>query len=143
VDNGDANGLLDGVPGGHPGGIPHGDPNGVPGGLPNGVLASLGELPGNDEPIRLVGDVRPPELLVRINPDYPELARTSKVEGKVILEIVVGRSGEVEEVKVLRSHPLFDAAATEAVRRWKYAPALQSGRPVKVYITVVVDFRLK
>ena len=71
------------------------------------------------------------------------MARKARAEGKVILEIVVGRTGEVEDVKVLKSNPLFDHASVEAVRRWKYQPALQGGRPVKVYLTVIVEFGLK
>jgi protein TonB len=61
----------------------------------------------------------------------------------VILEIVVTRNGDVADVKVLKSHPLFDQAAIAAVKKWRYNPALQSGRPVKVFMTVVVDFKLK
>jgi len=108
--------------------------------VPGGVL---GGLPGEDQPIYLTGDVRPPERTVFVKPAYPEVARKARAEGKVILEIVVGRTGEVEDVKILKSNPLFDAAAMEAVRKWKYQPALQSGRPVKVFLTVIVDFNLK
>jgi len=144
---GEEGGEAGGVPGGRIGGTPGGDPNGVFGGTldgdPSGVPGGFGVGPGTDEPIRLIGDIRPPERILKIEPLYPELARRSRAEGKVILEIVVGRGGDVEGVKVLKSHPLFDEAAVEAVSQWKYEPALQSGRPVKVYMTVVVDFRLK
>jgi protein TonB len=147
VEAGETGGEIGGVPGGKVGGTPGGDPNGVfEGSLdgdPDGVPGGLGIAPGGDEPIRLMGDIRPPERILKIEPLYPDLARRSRAEGKVILEIVVGRGGDVEGIEVLKSHPLFDEAAIEAVRQWKYAPALQSGRPVKVYMTVVVDFRLK
>lgn len=71
------------------------------------------------------------------------MARQARAEGKVILEIIVGRTGSIEEVTVLRSHPLFDQAAVAAVRRWKYRPALQAGMPVKVRMTLVVSFELQ
>jgi protein TonB len=128
------------VPGGVVGGVVGGVIGGVLGGVPGGVL---GGLPGEDQPIYLTGDVRAPERTTFIKPDYPEVARKARAEGKVILEIVVGRTGEVEQVKLLKSNPLFDQAAIEAVKKWKYTPALQSGRPVKVYLTVIVDFNLK
>ena len=78
-----------------------------------------------------------------MKPVYPEVARKARAEGKVILEIVVDRTGDVEAVKVLRSNPLFDQAAIEAVKMWKYQPAFQGGRPVRVYLTVVVEFSLR
>lgn len=128
-------------------GVPGGDPNGTPDGVIGGQGGEGAGLPidGGDQeaPLYLIGDVRPPERVVFVKPEYPEMARKSRAEGKVILEIVVGRTGEVETVKVLKSQPLFDQAAIEAVTRWKYQPALQSGRPVRVYLTVIVDFGLK
>ena len=90
----------------------------------------------------MVGDVRPPELLLKVQPQYPEIARRARIEGKVVLEAVIDGSGNVVNVRVLRSVPLLDGAATEAVKQWKYRPARQNGRPVKVYFTVIVDFTL-
>ncbi len=55
---------------------------------------------------------------------YPDVARKARGEGKVIVEVVIGRTDDVEDVKVLKSNPLFDQAAVEAVRKWKYQPAL-------------------
>jgi len=144
IDDGDPEGVEGGARGGDRDGVPFGDPNGIPGGDPHGIPGGTGTSGALDEePIRLTGAVRPPVLLRKVTPDYPEIARISRREGKVILEIVVGRDGEVEGVTILRSDPLFDEAAAEAVRRWEYEPALQSGRPVKVLMTVVVQFRLK
>ncbi|MCI0603649.1 energy transducer TonB [bacterium] len=60
-----------------------------------------------------------------------------------MLEAVITKTGTVEEVKVLRSlHPVMDQAALNAVKQWKYKPAVLNGRPVKVYFTVTVTFRL-
>jgi protein TonB len=91
----------------------------------------------------MTGDVRPPERLVFIKPEYPQEARDRKEEGKVVLEIIVDREGAVADAKVLKSNPTFDEAALKAVRLWKYKPATKDGRPVKVYLTVIVDFTLK
>jgi len=124
--------------------MPGGDPRGVLGGItegfPRGVLEGL---PALDEPLHLLGDVRPPEKVRHVDPAYPELARRVRAQGTVILRIVIGREGAVEEVEVLRSHPLFDTAAIQAVRQWRYRPAVQAGRAVRVYQTVRVEFRLE
>jgi len=147
-DSADPDGIEGGKKGGIAGGLPDGDPGGVLDGIPGGNKDGLpgGEGIGpieQDAPLYLTGEVRPPERTTFVKPEYPEMARKVRAEGRVILEIVVGRDGDVETVKVIRSSPLFDRAAVEAVSRWKYQPALQSGRPVRVYLTVIVDFGLK
>ncbi|MGH9866627.1 MAG: energy transducer TonB [Candidatus Polarisedimenticolia bacterium] len=140
-------GFPGGMEGGIEGGATGGHSQGAMGGLPGGEGAAVdGGLPGawsdEDVPVYLTGEVRPPQRTTFVKPEYPEIARRARAEGKVILEIVVGRTGEVESVRVLRSQPLFDQAAIEAVARWRYNPALQSGQPVRVYLTVIVEFGL-
>ena len=76
-----------------------------------------------------------------VPPVYPPLAVRAKVQGVVILEAVVDRQGRVEEVKVLRSIPLLDAAAIAAVRQWRYSPLLLNGQPERFVLTVTVSFR--
>src|SRR5262245_52542139 len=124
--------AADGSGGGDSGG--GGDLPGTMGGGPGGGGTGTdggtdGDGPGGDAPVYLTGDVRPPRRTAFVKPEYPEMARKARAEGKVILEIVVGRTGEIEDIRVLRSAPLFDQAAIEAVARWRYQPALQSGRP--------------
>jgi len=140
---GEVDGVVGGDPDGVPGGAVGGSPDGIPGGMIDGIPGSpLAALPETDQPIYLVGEIRPPVRTGFVKPEYPAVARKARVPGTVILEIVVGRSGDVESVKILRSDPLFDEAAIEAVKRWKYKPALQSGRPVRVYLTVRIEFGL-
>ena len=82
----------------------------------------------------------------RVRPDYPEAARRARLEGQVILEVVVGADGAVGAVSVLRVRPTelgFEQAALEAVGRWRYEPATQNGVAVAVRITIVVDFTLR
>ncbi|HJZ12475.1 MAG TPA: energy transducer TonB, partial [Acidobacteriota bacterium] len=74
---------------------------------------------------------------------YPEVARRARIQGTVILEAVITKTGTVEEMKILRAlHPVLDQAAMNAVKQWKYKPAVLNGRPVKVYFTVTVNFQL-
>lgn len=98
---------------------------------------------GGDDIVRPGGAVRAPELLRRVDPQYPEAARKARIEGVVILDAVIAASGEVEEVRVLRSAgKLLDDAAARALRQWTYRPATLNGRAVRVLLTVTVDFRV-
>jgi protein TonB len=124
------------------GGVEGGVPGGVLGGVLGGVVGGTGPGTG-DEPLRVGGDVKAPQLVNRVEPSYPEAARKARMEGVVILEAIITANGNVEEVKVLKSvNPLLDAAATRAVQQWRYRPATLNGRAVRVYLTVTVTFNL-
>ena len=84
-----------------------------------------------------------PRKIADATPMYPAVARTARVEGVVILEAVIDAAGRVESVRVLRSIPLLDQAAVEAVRQWIYTPTLLNGVPVPVIMTVTVNFTLQ
>lgn len=96
-----------------------------------------------EEPVRAMGEIKPPRLLHRVEPEYPELARKAGVQGVVILEATTDVYGRVQSVRVLRSVPLFDQAAIEAVRQWIYEPMIINGRPRPVTFTVTIIFQLK
>jgi protein TonB len=124
-------------------GVEGGVEGGVPGGVVGGVVGGTGPGTGEGEPLRVGGDVKPPQLINKVEPSYPEAARKARMEGVVILEAIITASGTVEEVKVLKSvNPLLDAAATRAVQQWRYRPATLNGRAVRVYLTVTVTFNL-
>ena len=93
------------------------------------------------------GDVSNPALIpeTRIEPVYPELARVARLEGNVILQAIIHSDGTVGDVEILRCNRPnmgFEDAAAAAVQTWRYKPALQNGRPVEVYFTVFVEFKL-
>jgi protein TonB len=88
------------------------------------------------------GEVKAPALVERVEPEYPSLALRAQVHGVVILEAVVDREGRVEDLRVLRSIPLLDRAAIDAVRQWRYSPLLLNGRPEGFVLTVTVSFSL-
>ena len=94
------------------------------------------------KPVRAGGLVREPKKIVDVPPVYPPFAQQARVEGIVILEAVLDERGNVDRVRVLRSAPLLDQAAIDAVRAWKYTPTLLNGVPVQVLMTVTVQFRL-
>ena len=87
--------------------------------------------------------MQPPRKVVDVRPLYPALAQSARKEGVVILEAVIDARGHVESVRVLRSIPLLDQAAVEAVRQWVFTPTLLNGVPVPVVMTVTVNFTLQ
>jgi periplasmic protein TonB len=140
---GEEGGVPGGVEGGVTGGVEGGVPGGVIGGVPGGVIGGTPSGMGDEVPMRITAEVRQPKLVNKVEPPYPEVARRARIEGVVILEAVITKTGTVEEVKVIRAlHPVLDQAALNAVKKWKYEPAVLNGRPVKVYFTVTVTFRL-
>jgi periplasmic protein TonB len=94
-------------------------------------------------PFRVGGTVREPRKIVDVRPVYPPIAQSARIEGIVILEAVINERGLVERVKVLRSVPLLDAAAVEAVGQWRYTPTLLNGSPVSVLMTITLNFTLR
>jgi protein TonB len=90
-------------------------------------------------------DVTEPELVSRIDPQYPADAKSEKVSGEVRLEVTIDSDGSVISVKTLKNPDArLTQAATEAVKQWKYKPALtKAGKPVQVVATVTVNFKLK
>ncbi len=115
------------------GGDSNGSDGGVFGGTGDGPL-----IPG-------IHGVTQPELETKVQPDYPEMARLARTSGRVILQAVIQPDGSVGEIQVLRCNRPnlgFEEAAIGAVKQWRYRPATQNGRPVAVYFTVMVEFRV-
>jgi len=81
-------------------------------------------------------------LIHRVQPDYPALARQVRVQGKVVLRAMISREGSIENLQVLSGHPMLVRAAVDAVRQWRYRPYLLNGEPVEVETEVTVNFVL-
>lgn len=88
-------------------------------------------------------DVPPPRRVKFVPPAYPEDAIQMGVEGAVSIEVRIDEQGKVVDAKVIKSIPLLDQAALDAVRQWEYAPTLKDGRPIQLSATVTVAFSLK
>jgi TonB family protein len=104
--------------------------------LPAGVfrVASVGSK---------AGDITPPRLITRTDPEYSDIARQLKWQGTVVLWLVVDASGSVQNVQV--TQPLgagLDEKAIATVSQWKFDPAMKDGKPVAVAIAVEVNFRI-
>jgi TonB family protein len=92
--------------------------------------------------LRVGGNIRQPAKIADARPVYPPEAKAAGVQGVVIVESVIGVEGSVIETKVLRSIPLLDQAAIEAVRQWRFTPTLLNGAPAEVVMVVTVNFTL-
>ncbi len=90
--------------------------------------------------VRVGGAIRVPVKTRHVDPAYPPIALQARVQGVVILEALVDTDGRVADARVLRSIPLLDQAAVEAVRQWEYQPTLLNGQPVPVIMTATVQF---
>jgi protein TonB len=94
-------------------------------------------------PVRVGGEIKAPVKLVNVPPIYPEEAKDARVQGVVIIEAVVDASGTVGQTRVLRSIPMLDQAAVDAVKQWVFTPTLLNGAPAPVIMTVTVNFTLQ
>ena len=88
------------------------------------------------------GEIEEPRKTRHVNPVYPRDAVAARIKGVVILECTISPQGKVVHVRTLRSVPMLDDAAIEAVRQWEYTPTLLNGVPVPVIMTVTVNFKL-
>jgi protein TonB len=119
----------------------------IPGGVTDGV-ESLAPPPPPPPPelpkiVRAVHLVTPPSKVHHVAPAYPAFAQAMRLEGIVIIQATIGVDGRVVDATVLRSVPLLDAPAIDAVRQWRYTPTTLNGQPVAVMMTVTVNFRLQ
>jgi protein TonB len=107
------------------------------------MVALLGIPTAAQQVVRVGGNVQAPRPVKHVDAVYPEEAKAAGVSGVVIIEALVGTNGSVAEAHVLRSIPLLDQAALDAVLQWQYEPTLLNGEPVEVLMTVTVNFSLQ
>jgi protein TonB len=91
--------------------------------------------------VRVGGKIEPPIKMNDVQPVYPAIAKNAGVTGVVIIEATIGPDGKVIDAKVLRSVPLLDQAALDAVRQWEYRPTFLNGVAVPVIMTVTINFK--
>jgi protein TonB len=82
------------------------------------------------------------DLVRKVLPVYPPLARTARIQGQVVLQAVISKQGAIEDLKLLAGHPMLVPAAIEAVRQWRYRPYLLNNEPVEVETQITVNFSL-
>ncbi|MDQ6678407.1 MAG: energy transducer TonB [Acidobacteriota bacterium] len=92
--------------------------------------------------IRVGGRVADANILLRIQPQYPPLARQARIQGTVRFNVVIGQDGHLQNLQLVSGHPLLVQAAQEALTQWTYKPTLLNGNPVPVITTVDINFSL-
>ena len=107
----------------------------------SGYPAEVTAVPPTDI-LKVGGVIAAPKRLVGVPPRYPDDAAQAKVQGAVVLDVVVDAEGVPSDVQVAKGVPMLDAAAIEAVRQWRYEPTLMNGVPVPIAMTVTVNFTL-
>ena len=133
-------------------GVPGGVPGGIPGGLAGGVLGGGLSVPappvridsapkGPKAPIR-VGGVKRPRLIFGPEPEYPVLAKHSRISGAVVIDAVIDAQGNVVDMHPVSGHPLLIVGAMAALRQWKYEPTMVGGQACPVQMLVTITFEL-
>jgi len=131
-----SNGVMGGVVGG------------VPGGSSGGVIGSL--IGSNVPPpkqaapqkLRISSGVAEGNLINKVEPPYPQMAKIAHVQGDVVLQALISKSGAIENLRAVSGHPILIQAAMDAVRQWRYKPYLLNGEPVEVETTITVKFHM-
>jgi TonB family protein len=103
--------------------------------------AELNELIANDMATRIGPGVTPPQVVHRSDPVYPATSASTKPEGAAVLDVVIPEDGVPRVIRVIRSLDWqFDEIAINALKEWRFSPAMKDGRPVKVRMNVAVEF---
>ena len=140
------------------------DPSSLPPGGPDVGITGTGFIPGAPDglPPSLIGGARtvlpapPPSisrairtssmlegnLIRRVEPVYPPLARNARIQGKVVLVAVISKAGTIENLHALSGHPMLVPAAVDAVSQWRYRPYILNSEPVEVETQITVNFTL-
>jgi len=124
-------------------------PQGVPWGVPHGVgvdgpPSTATVAPATpDVPLPVGGDVKAPVVIRRVQPVYPKLAINARMNGMVIVECVIDKTGRVREARVLRStSPMFDQSALDAVQQWQFTPGSLHGQMIDTIFNLTVTFHV-
>jgi len=129
-----------GVVGGVPGGVPGGSMGGVMGSIIGGTPTAVPKVAV--QRIRVSQGVVAGLVIRKVQPNYPQLAKTARVQGNVQLAALIGKDGTIQNLHVLSGHPLLTQAALDAVKQWRYKPYILNGEPVEVDTQITVIFSL-
>ena len=130
--------------------LPVGDPNlpiGPNSGPKTGDTPNFGNSGDDSAPVHFsVGGMTRPEIIHQVQPRYPEVAQRAGIQGAVIVEAIIDEQGYVTNVRVLKGLSMgLKQAAVEAIQQWRFKPATQesTGKAVKVYYTLTVNFTIQ
>ncbi len=125
-----------------------GDPNGAAGGVMGGILGGIGTGPAPivkaapPKKMNVSSGVMAGNILVKTQPQYPAIAKAARIQGTVVLQATISKTGTIEGLTVVSGPPMLQQAALDAVRSWRYKPYLLNGEPVEVGTQINVVFSL-
>lgn len=125
---------ADGVVGDIPGGIPPGEEG--------GIVSNVPAEPDRPRRVRVSQGVMAGLLVSKAAPDYPADAKQARIQGTVVMRVIVDKEGNVANIQLISGHPILALAAIDAVKLWKYRPYLLNGMPVEIETQVQVNFTL-
>jgi protein TonB len=114
---------------------------GVIGGIISSTPMSVPKV-ATPQRVRVSSGVTQGNLVNKVQPAYPQIAKAARIQGAVVLQAVISKSGVVENLRAISGHPMLIPAAVEAVKQWRYKPYYLNGEPVEVETTVTVNFTL-
>src|SRR5260221_94691 len=106
------------------------------------ALTALAASQAVPQRVRMSQDVAQGLILKKVAPVYPPLARQARIQGTVVLRVIVSNAGDVENVQLVSGHPMLAPSAIEAVRQWTYKPYLLQNEPIEIETQVQVNFTL-
>ncbi|MGB9067179.1 MAG: energy transducer TonB, partial [Candidatus Acidiferrales bacterium] len=120
-----------------------GDPHGLPGLFSSGTRPILPAAPPPvvAHPLRL-SHISEGNLIRKVQPTYPALARSARIQGTVVLQAIISKQGTIENLTLVTGHPMLAPAAIDAVRQWRYRPYILNNEPVEVETQITVNFSL-
>jgi len=126
-------------------GMGSGSGNGVFGGMGLGTATTpkINVAPAKPTgPARISGGVIAGNLINKVTPTYPPIARAAHVGGQVVLHAIISKQGTIESLQAISGPDMLKSAALDAVRQWRYKPYLLNGDPTEVDTTITVNFNL-
>jgi periplasmic protein TonB len=124
-----------------PGSTGSGDTNEILNSIGTGAKPTLPPPPPPAHVVRL-SRMREGDLIYKVKPEYPSLARSARIQGPVVLQAVISRQGRIENLRVLTGHPMLVRAAIDAVIQWRYRSYVLNNEPVEVETQITVNFSL-
>jgi protein TonB len=126
------------------GGVVGGVPGGSAGGVIGGIIGSAAPPPkvATPQKLRVSSGVADGLKIHDVQPTYPQMARIAHIQGDVMLQATISKSGVIENLHATSGHPILIQAAMDAVKQWKYKPYILNGEPVEVETTIKVQFHM-
>jgi len=107
------------------------------------LAALLGAVASaQDEPKKITRAEALGALVTRVQPDYPPVAKQLRIQGTVELQLLVAETGEVSKVDIVSGNPMLTGPSAQAVKRWKFKPFVENGKPIRVLAPVTIDFKM-